>query len=206
MNAPSRGMTLIEAIVGAAIMLVVFLGIFAAFQISLDLVFSTRAATSATALVNERMEYVRGLNYDAIGTVGGIPAGTIPQVEQTTLNGVPYTLSTLVQYVDDPTDGLDALDETGVTADYKLVRVSAHWTIRGLARSTFALTRIAPKGIETLSAGGTLRVNVFDTATAPVSGAVVRIVNNTVSAAVNLTVTTGTSGCIGFPGAPPGWG
>lgn len=202
----ARGMTLIEAVVGTAIMLIVFLGIFAAFQISLDLVFSTRAATSATALVNERMEYIRGLTYDAVGTSGGIPAGPIPQVEQVSLNGIPYTLSTLVQYVDDPTDGLDELDETGVTADYKLIRVSAHWVIRGLPRTTYALTKIAPTGIETLTAGGTLRVNVFDVAAAPVSGAEVHIVNSAVNPAVDVTVTTGASGAIAFPGAPPGAG
>ncbi len=202
----ARGMTLIEAVVGAAIMLVVFLGIFAAFQVSIDLVFSTKAATSATALVNERMEYIRGLTYDAIGTVGGIPSGTIPQTEQVMLNGIPYVLSTLVQYVDDPTDGLDALDETGVTADYKLVRISADWTIRERPRTTFAVTRIAPNGIETLAAGGTLRVNVFDTAAAAVSGASVHIVNAAVNPAVDVTVTTGASGSVAFPGAPPGSG
>ncbi|MBY0539511.1 carboxypeptidase-like regulatory domain-containing protein [Patescibacteria group bacterium] len=199
-------MTLIEAVVGSAVMLTVFLAIFAAFQISIDLVFSTKAATSATALVNERMEYVRGLSYDAIGTQGGIPAGPIPQVEQMMLNGIPYTVSTLVQYVDDPVDGLDALDETGVTADYKIIRVSAHWMVRGTSRTTFAVTTISPTGIETLAAGGTLRINVFDTAAAPVSGASVRIVNSSVSPAVDVTVTTGTSGAIAFPGAPPGSG
>lgn len=199
-------MTLVEAVVGSAVMLIVFLAIFAAFQISIDLVFSTKAATSATALVNERMEYVRGLSYDAIGTVGGIPAGPIPQVEQMMLNGIPYTLSTLVQYVDDPVDGLDELDETGVTADYKIIRVSADWYVRDLARNTFAVTTISPTGIETLAAGGTLRVNVFDTAAAPVSGADVHIVNASVSPAVDVTVTTGASGAIAFPGAPPGSG
>lgn len=201
-----RGMTLIEAVVGSAVMLIVFLAIFAAFQISIDLVFSTKAATSGTALVNERMEYIRGLSYDAIGTVGGIPAGSIPQVEQTMLNGIPYTLETLVQYVDDPVDGLDALDETGVTADYKIIRVSANWMVRNLPRTTFAVTTISPTGIETLAAGGTLRVNVFDTVAAPVSGASVHIVNASVSPAVDVTVTTGVSGAIAFPGAPPGSG
>lgn len=202
----ARGMTLIEAAVGSAVMLIVFLAIFSAFQISIDLVFSTKAATSATALVNERMEYIRGLSYDAIGTVGGIPAGPIPQIEQMMLNGIPYTLSTLVQYVDDPTDGLDDLDETGVTADYKIIRVSADWMVRDLPRNTFAVTTISPTGIETLAAGGTLRVNVFDTAAAPVSGASVHIVNASVSPAVNVTVSTGVSGAIAFPGAPPGSG
>jgi hypothetical protein len=47
---------------------------------------------------------------------------------------------------------------------------------------------------------------VFDTAAAPVSGASVHVVNASVSPAVDLTITTGTSGSIALPGAPPGSG
>ena len=201
-----RGLTLIEVVVGTAVMLVVFLGIFAAFQLSIDLVYSTKAATTATSLLNDRIEYIRGLSYDAVGTVGGIPSGTIPQVEQVAINGVTYAVSTLIQYVDDPVDGLDAADTNGVTADYKLIRVSANWTIRGKPRSSFALTTLAPTGIETLAAGGTLRVNVFDSQAAPVSGALVTVVNSSTAPAINLSVTTGASGSVAFPGAPPASG
>jgi len=201
-----RGLTLVEALIGCAMILIVFLAIFATFQLSLVLVFSTKAASGAASLVNERIEYIRGLEYDAIGTVGGIPSGTIAQVETVELNGVSYTLSTLIQYVDAPEDGLDTFDETGVTADYKSVRVSADWMVRSIPRSTFALTRISPPGIESNVPGGTIRINVFDEAAAPVSGAAVRIVNSSVSPAVDVTVTTGVSGSVAFPGATPGSG
>lgn len=187
-------------------MLVVFLGIFGAFQLSLALIFSTKAATGATALINDKLEYIRGLNYDAVGTVGGIPSGALPQTETQTLNGIPYTIATLIQYVDDPSDGTGASDTNGVTADYKNVRVQATWGIRGTLHSSYADTRIAPKGIETLTSGGTLLVNVFNIAAAPVSGAAVRITNSTVSPAVDVTVTTGSTGSVSFPGAPPGSG
>lgn len=200
-----RGMTLIEVVVGTSLILVIFLSIFAAFQISIDLVFSTKAATGANALVNERMEYIRGLTYDAIGTVNGIPSGTIPQVEQKTLNGITYTMSTLVQYVDDPVDGTDSADTNLVTADYKRVKVSTDWVIRGKPRSTFAVTTIAPKGMETLSAGGVLRVNVFNIAAAPVQGATVRIVH-TSNPTVDVSIDTGTAGSVSFPGTPPASG
>lgn len=198
-------MTLIEVVIGTAMILIIFLSIFAAFQISIDLVFSTKAATGANALVNERLEYIRGLAYDSVGTVNGIPSGPILQVEQKTLNGITYTLSTLVQYVDDPVDGLDAADTNGVTADYKSVKVSADWQIRGKPRTTFAVTRIAPKGMETLAAGGTLRVNVFNTLAAPVEGATVRIVH-TSNPTVDVSIDTGTAGSVAFPGTPPASG
>lgn len=199
-----RGLSLIEALIGSALMLVVFLAIFGTYQLALILVFSTKAASGASALVNERIEYIRGLEYDSIGTLGGIPAGSIPQSEVVALNGVSYTLSTLVQYVDDPADGLDDLDETGITADYKSIRVSADWFVRGTPRSTFALTQIAPTGIESLADGGTLRVNVFDINAEPVAGALVRIVNS--GTGVDVSITTGVSGSVAFPGTPPASG
>ena len=170
-------MTLIDVIVGVSVMLLVFLGIFGAFRISIELVFSTKAKTGAISLITERMESVRALAYDDVGTVGGIPSGNLAQVEQVTLNGVVYTMRTLIQYVDAPEDGLDINDENGVTADYKVVKVEAAWNVKESSRSTFAVTHIAPKGIESLTGGGTLRVNVFNATAAPIENASVRIVN-----------------------------
>ncbi len=201
-----RGLSLIEALVGSALVLIVFLAIFATYQLAIELVFTTKAASGGSALVNERIEYIRGLDYDAVGTSGGIPSGSILQTEQLSLNGITYTMLTTIQYVDDPSDGLEGADETGVTADYKQVRVAAQWAVRGMLRSTFAMTTIAPNGIETLAAGGTLKVNVFDINAAPVSGASVRIVNAGVTPAVDVTVSTGASGTVWFPGTPPGAG
>ena len=51
-----RGLSLIDVIVGVFVMLLVFLGIFGAFRISIELVFSTKAKTGATSLITERME------------------------------------------------------------------------------------------------------------------------------------------------------
>ncbi|MBV9349749.1 MAG: carboxypeptidase regulatory-like domain-containing protein, partial [Patescibacteria group bacterium] len=198
----AEGMTFIEMLVGIAILLIVFLGLFAAFQLSINLVFSTKAKTGAVALVNEKLEYIRGLSYDAVGTVGGIPGGNIPQTEQKTLNNITYTLSTLVQYVDDPADGTGASDQNGITADYKTVRVEADWMVAGSPRSTFAVTEIAPPGIETLANGGTLTVNVFDAFAKPIEGASVRVVNPSTTPAIDVTVESNSMGVVTFPGTP----
>lgn len=197
-----RGMTLIDVVVGTAIMLMIFLAIFGAFQISIQLVFSTKAKTGAVALITDRMEYIRGLPYSSVGVVGGIPAGNIDPLEQVRLNGVTYTLRTLVQYEDAPEDGLDDLDENGITADYKVIKVEALWNIRGSSRSTFLVSRMAPVGEESLTGGGTLRVNVFDAAASPVQGADVRIINDTADPAIDTTVSTNDNGTASFPGAP----
>lgn len=199
-------MTLVDVIIGTAIMLTVFLSIFGAFKLSIDLIYSTKAKAGAIALVANRLEYIRGLPYPAVGIVGGIPAGALAPVATTTMNGVVYTLSTLILYTDDPADGAGDGDENNITADYKTVKVEASWSVRDSLRTTFAVTVIAPVGVETLDAGGTLKVNVIDAATAPISGASVRIVNATTVPAIDVTAATNSSGTVSFPGAPAAGG
>jgi len=196
-----RGVTLIDVIVGTAIITIVFLGIFGAFQLSIELVFNTKAKTGAVSLVTEQMEFIRSLGYDAVGTVGGIPSGAIPQLSQEPLNGVTYTVRTFIQYEDAPEDGLDVLDENGITADYKTIKVEVLWTTRGFSRSAIAVSRVAPSGIETITGGGTLRVNVINSLASPVSGASVRIKNAGASPAVDVTASTNANGSVIFPGA-----
>ena len=199
-------MTLIDVIVGTAIMLVIFLAIFGAFRISVELVYSTKAKTGAVSIMTEHLEYIRGLPYASVGTVGGIPAGGIPQSEEESLNGVTYTVHTLIQYTDAPEDGLDTNDENGITADYKTVKVEVVWSVKGSLRSTFAVTDIAPKGEESLNGGGTLHINVFDQAASPVVGATVRIVNSGTDPTIDVSAETNTSGIVSFPGAPEATG
>lgn len=198
----NRGMTLIDVVVGVAVMVFIFLAIFGAFRISIELVFSTKAKTGAVSLITERMENIRSLPYGSVGTVGGIPSGTIPQLEQVTLNGIPYTVRTLIQYTDAPEDGLDELDDNSITADYKTVKVEVLWSVKDSARSTFAVTRVSPAGLETLDDGGTLKVSVFNAEVNPVESASVRIVNNTTSPAIDVTASTNVNGTVSFPGAP----
>jgi hypothetical protein len=59
----------------------------------------------AVALANEKMEMIRNLPYAGVGTVGGVPSGTIAQQETVTRNGQAYTVRTDIRYVDDPYDG-----------------------------------------------------------------------------------------------------
>lgn len=199
-------MTLIDVVVGVAVMSLIFIAVFGAFRISIELVYSTKAKTGAVSLMAERLEYIRSLPYGSVGTVGGIPAGNIPQVEQTFLNGIPYTIRTLVQYTDAPEDGLDDNDENLITADYKTVKVEVLWSVKDSSRSTYAVTRVAPAGIETLEDGGTLKVSVFDAGVDPVPDASVRIVNESTVPTIDVTVESNENGIVSFPGAPEAGG
>src|SRR3989344_5862086 len=206
----SRGVTLIDTVVGTSIMLVVFLGVFAAFQLSVDVVLNNKARAGATALANERMEYIRSVTYSQVGTVGGIPAGIIPQIETIALNGITYTRRTFIRYEDDPGDGLGAADNspqpTPVTADYKALRSDVYWTARTGERHITVLSRMSPggNGIEAAVPGGTLTLNVNNASLQAVSGAQIHIVNTGTtppSQAIDFTTFTNTLGTASFIGA-----
>ena len=101
----SRGITLLDTIVGSALMLVVFVGVAAAFQLSVSVVTNNKARAGAIALANDRMEYIRSLPYGSVGNAGSIPLGAIALSEATSSNGISYTIRTSILYGDDPSDG-----------------------------------------------------------------------------------------------------
>lgn len=202
-NIRTRGMGLLDSVVGVALMLLVFTGISGVFKISIEMVTNNKARTGALALAQEQMEYLASLEYAALGTVGGIPQGVVPGVEQITLNGVSYTRRTLVAYADDPKDGLDMNDENGVIADYKQIKVEVSW-FNNVLRSTALVTRRSPPGIEQLVPGGILSVSVVNAAAEPVVGARVQVVN--ISTGVDTERYTDATGSARFIGTPPGVG
>ncbi len=204
-----RGVTLIDTIIGVALVLVAFVGIAAVFQLSIDVVTNNRARAGAIALANEWMEYVRSLEYDDVGTSGGIPAGPVPQEETVTLNGISYTRRTTIFYVDDPYDGIGASDtyptQSPVFVDYKAVRVAISWQSREGERTVYFVTRVEPQnGIEIActAACGTLSISVVNAVAQPVPNAQVRVVNTGTSPAIDLTTYTNIDGVVLLAGAP----
>lgn len=205
----SRGVTLLDTVVGTALMLVVFLGIAGAFRLSIDVVSNNKARSGAIALAGERMEYIRSIAYGSIGTVGGIPAGSIAQSETIVLNAVTYTRRTVVQYMDDPKDGLGASDTNGIISDYKTAKVDVAWTSRTGTRHITLVSRFEPpSGMEIACTPpcGTLVIHAVDAVSSSVSGASVSIMNTSVSPAVNINTFTNASGTTTFIGAPAGPG
>ena len=198
----SNGASLIDVIFGVSIMLIIFIGIFGIFKLSIELVSSSKSKTGALALANEQMEFIRSLSYNAVGVVGGIPAGNIEQEEIIILNKTIYTRRTFIQYIDDLKDGLEEEDENLITADYKLVKVEIKWTIGDTERKFSLISNIVPKGIETFEGGGTLIINSIDAYGAPIAGAQVNIKNNTIFPTIDLMAFTNNFGKIMFPGSP----
>ncbi len=201
-----RGFSLIELLVVAAIMSLFIGGLFVTIQTSLKLVTDNRARMSALSVANDRLEYIRSLSYNAVGTVSGLPAGNIPQVSTSTLNGFLFTERTIIEFIDDPADGIGASDSNSITTDYKRAKVEISWTARDVTKKVVLVTTVVPRSIETNVGGGTIRVNVTDANVAPVSGASVRLLNTTGTTTVDVTKLTDTTGSVLFGGAPAGSG
>lgn len=198
----SRGMSLIDVIVGSALVLIVFLALLGLLRTSLLISSSAKMKAGATAVATKQMEYIRSLPYTSLGTIGGIPAGPIVQSATTTLNGIPYGVRTLIQYVDDAKDGSGTSDSNGITTDYKRVRIATAYQFRGAEREVVIVSNVAPPSIETTTGGGTLRVSVTGATGLPVAGASVRIQNPTASPAIDFTTFSDIAGIVSLPGAP----
>lgn len=195
-------MSLVEVVIAAAIVALVFGGLAQGFRLMVELVSDAKAKAGALALASERMEYLRSLPYHDVGTDGGIPAGTIPQNATTTLNGITYAERLLVEYVDAPEDGIGAADTNDILADYKRVKVVYRWDRKGSSKEVSLISNIVPPGVESTAGGGTLTVNVFDAGAAPVAGTEVSIYNDTGTTTIDLMKYTNDEGVAMFSGAP----
>ncbi len=199
---PARGMTLVDVVVGTALVLVVFAGIFGLLRAELATSGLAKLQASATTIATSQMEYIRSLDYAVVGTDGGIPAGAIPQATTTTDGGISFTVRTYIEYADDPADGIGVSDSNGITTDYKHAKVTVYYSAGGASHSVTLTSNIVPPSIETTTGGGTLLANVVDAVGTAVSGASVRIVNASTTPDIDFTTFTDSHGTVSLPGAP----
>lgn len=201
-TSPALGQIYLDILIAIAILMILAHALISLLLTSYELISFTRAKTVAKYLAQEKIELIRNLPYDMIGTQGGIPAGTLPQTEQIIRNAQSYTLKTSIIYIDDPFDNL-APDDT-LPTDYKRVRVAVSWEgVAGSATNPVVfITDISPKGIETTSGGGTLSVLVFNAQGEPVPQALVKITASDLSPPVDLELETSDDGRVILPGTP----
>jgi hypothetical protein len=201
MQKPLRGVSFIDVIVGTALILIIFLALFGVLRVTLQVSALAKAEAAATSLAQSRVEFIRSLEYDAVGTLGGIPPGAILQTATSTLDGISFTTRTYIQYEDDAKDGLALADTNGVTTDYKRVKITVSYSVGGKDKEVSLVTNVVPPGLETTTGGGTLRINVIDAGGLPVSGASVRIVNASTVPTVDVTTFSSDVGVVYLPGA-----
>jgi type II secretory pathway pseudopilin PulG len=196
-----KGFTLIESLVFLFLFSVISLTFFQTYAVGTRLIIDSKNRLGATALANQKMEIIRSIDYDAIGTTTGIPAGDLLEDETISVNTTKYEVHTFVQYVDDSFDGTVATTDT-IPTDYKRVRITVSWGDLSPDRSVALFGSFSPNGIESSSGGGVLSINVLDGSGSGVPGAAVNIVNS--AAGIAVTPTTDATGNITLPGAPAG--
>lgn len=198
---PLRGMSFMDVIVGTALMLLVFTALVGLLRSSLEIASLAKTRAIATSIAQSQMEYIRSLSYDQVGTVGGIPAGSVAQNATTTLNGINFPVRTFIEYADDPADGTGGADQNGITTDYKLIKITVTYLANGRTQTLDLISRYAPLGLETTTGGGTLKIKAVNAAGAGVAGATVRIVNASTNPNIDLTTFSDASGVVFLPGA-----
>ena len=196
-----RGMTLIDVVIGTALVVIIFSGLFATLLASIKLSTYVKQEAAADAVANNQMEFIRSLSYDQIGTVGGIPSGVVQPTSTITQDGTQYGVTTFIEYYDDPADGTNANDTNGITTDYKKVKITVNYQTQNGFKQQILASMFAPQGVETTTGGGTLQILTVDSAGASLANAVVHIVNSAISPAVDLTAYSDRYGSVNLPGA-----
>ncbi len=196
----TKGTTLIEIVVGIAIVGIIAISLYMALFNVTKLMANSKQKIGAVALANEQMEIIRNLEYDDIGTQDWIPSGPILQTEVVTRNNFTYTIDTKIEYLDDDFDGTGSDDL--IETDYKKAQVKISWISGGSQREIVFVSKFVPEGLESNTGGGTLSVNLIDSAVQPIEGANVQIDSVTDTPAIHGSVTTGVDGNVRIPGLP----
>lgn len=193
------GFTLIEVLTSVFLVGIIFLSIFGVYQIGLKIINLSKNKIIATNIANQKIEMIRNLNYDDIGTINGIPNGSIPETEIITRNKIDFTVKTTIVYIDDPYDGIAPTDQ--LPTDYKRAKIKVSWP--GLFGGYITLfTDISPKGIESDIGGGTLIISVFNAFGSSVAQANLHILNTQVNPNIDAWYYTDSYGNLIIPGSP----
>ena len=193
---PSRksgplGLTFIDVLIGISLMLIVFLGIFGAYRLSLKVVAQSKARITATAIANQKLEEIRNLPYKKVGTAPPMadgPAGDLLQRETISQNSIHYTIGREIRYVADCFDGPRSAEcptapvTDDCVKDYKRAKIKVSWE-RPFKGEVSLVTDVAPKNLNqekeecTGAAAGVLSVSVFNASGQAVTSPLIEIID-----------------------------
>jgi prepilin-type N-terminal cleavage/methylation domain-containing protein len=204
-NFSSAGFTLIESIVGIAILALFAVGIYGAFSLAARVVEASRMLVSSAALANEEFEIAHNLPYAQVGIVNGIPSGKLLHEQNITRDNFNFLVVTSVRNIDDPFDGtLGGTPSDTSPDDYKLMEVDISVpSDPRFVTQTYA-EYIAPKNLENSTTNGALFVNVFDANGNAVEAANVHVENDATNPPTVVDDTTDNKGILEIVDVPPG--
>ncbi|MEK7513119.1 MAG: hypothetical protein AAB601_02875, partial [Patescibacteria group bacterium] len=196
-------MTFIELLVAIGLMVIIFGGAFVSYSSILDTLTNSELRTAASAVVSRELEIIRNIPYDSVGTVGGIPAGVIERQKVVTWKGIEFLIITIVRNIDDPYDGtLGGAPNDTAPADYKVAEIEVSCLRCARFTPLSMTTTIGPKNLESTGNSGSLFIHTLTASGEPISGAVVRVVNNAVVPTVDLIDNTNNEGVLQLVGVP----
>jgi len=200
----TKGFSLVEIVVALGLFSIVSGALIMLLNVGLKLTRDDKARNGALAVATEKMEVIKNLPYNDVGTVGGVPAGDLAAIETVTLNNINYSVYTNIYYIDDAYDGLITTTDL-LNTDYKKVKIKVTWNTANSSAPVVLVTNIVPQGLEEDSSDetGTLWLEVYDSTPAPVVNANISIVNNYSTPLISMpTETTDENGQFILPGAP----
>lgn len=190
----NKGFTIIEALVVLFIFILVVVSFYSIFSVGMRLIADAKNRLGATAIANEKMEIIRNLDYNDIGTVEGAITGDLIDDEDIIENTRQYHVHTLVLYDDDAFDGEYPTDV--IPGDYKKVVITVSWNAGdGRMETVEFSSRFVPNGLEVANSGdGILSINVFSDQPGGtgIPDSSVHVVNT--STGLNTTVETDSEG------------
>jgi len=222
-RAGEAGFTLVELTVTIVIVGIVVVSFFGLFVSLVHSTIIAKRRDAALTIATNQMEYLKSLPYDSLAVQGGSIYATtlLPATKTQKLNGVTYTATSSIGYVDDAYDGCGSYSPVSLKAkycrgypppasapatdlnpaDYKIVHVAV--TDNTGMQLASVDTEIAARVSETASTTGALFVTVLDGTGAAVSGATVSVKNTTITPNANVSDSTDSNGVAIFYGLPP---
>ena len=200
-----KGFSLVEVIVGSAVFMVVALSVYGAYTGLFQIAHVDQSRLVATQLANEQFEIIRNMPYDNIGTISGIPSGTLYAATTTTRSGISFEVDTLVRNIDLPFDGTALLGTDTNPADNKLVQITVQCSTCQNFSPVIITGQVAPKSSESATTNtGALSIQVIDAQGHGLPNASVTVANPSASPAINLTDTTDNDGYLQIYGVATG--
>ena len=193
--------------------MVIGIALFAAVSLMLYSTYSrvfivARAAQSrinAVALAEEQFELARNLPFNSVGTIGGIPSGSLRQVQTLQRGGMTFIATTTVRNIDQSFDGTAGGSPNDLSpADNKLVEIDINCITCVNFRPLVLTTWVGPKNLEGSTTNGSLFVKVIDASGLGVQGATVIVVSTSSNPSISVSDLTATSGMLQLVDAPPG--
>lgn len=199
-----------EILVTIGVIGVTWFVVIAVFQNGFLSLAHSRSRVVALEIANDQLEIIRNMPYDSIGTTSGWPTGDLPSTQTVSRSDQSFTVTIRVDYIDDPFDGnltgtIPGKPVDTAPNDYKRADVTVVWE-KASSVPVKLSTLAVPRGVEAATNTGSFIFTVFDASGVGVPQATVRVTNDDLVPAIDITNTTDNYGNLQIIGLPPSAG